>query len=85
MGSEQLRQPAAVRFQVDTALAEEDSRPRLSAPPVSCFVFTLNGQLNLPYCLRSPAWCDDVVAVDSFSDDATENVASQFGARFVQT
>jgi glycosyltransferase involved in cell wall biosynthesis len=53
-------------------------------PPVSCLVFTLNEEVNLPHCLGSLAWCDDVVVVDSFSTDKTEAVAQAAGARFVQ-
>jgi glycosyltransferase involved in cell wall biosynthesis len=51
---------------------------------VSCLVFTLNEEINLPSCLESLAWCDDVVVVDSFSTDGTEAIARAAGARFVQ-
>lgn len=53
-------------------------------PPVSCLIYTLNEEVNLPHCLRSLAWCDDIVVVDSFSTDATEAIARSAGARFVQ-
>ncbi len=52
--------------------------------PVSCLVFTLNEAINLPHCLASLTWCDDVVVVDSFSTDATKAIARAAGARFVQ-
>jgi glycosyltransferase involved in cell wall biosynthesis len=52
--------------------------------PVSCLVFTLNEEVNLPSCLESLGWCDDVVVVDSFSTDRTEAIARAAGARFVQ-
>jgi glycosyltransferase involved in cell wall biosynthesis len=53
-------------------------------PPVSCLIYTLNEEINLPHCLESLRWCDDVVVVDSFSTDRTEAVARAAGARFVQ-
>jgi glycosyltransferase involved in cell wall biosynthesis len=52
--------------------------------PVSCLIFTLNEQVNLPHCLGSLGWCDDVVVVDSFSSDDTAAIARAAGARFVQ-
>lgn len=53
-------------------------------PPVSCLVYTLNEEVNLPHCLDSLQWCDDIVVVDSFSTDRTENIARAANARFVQ-
>jgi glycosyltransferase involved in cell wall biosynthesis len=53
-------------------------------PPVSCLIYTLNEEINLPHCLESLHWCDDVVVVDSFSTDRTEAVAKAAGARFLQ-
>jgi glycosyltransferase involved in cell wall biosynthesis len=47
-------------------------------------IFTLNEEVNLPHCLASLAWCDDVVVVDSFSSDRTESIAREAGVRFVQ-
>jgi glycosyltransferase involved in cell wall biosynthesis len=55
-----------------------------SVPPVSCLVYTLNEERNLPHCLDSLGWCDDIVVVDSFSSDGTEAIARAAGARFVQ-
>jgi glycosyltransferase involved in cell wall biosynthesis len=55
-----------------------------SPPPVSCLVYTLNEEVNLPHCLTSLRWCDDVIVVDSFSSDRTEAIAREAGARFVQ-
>ena len=53
-------------------------------PPVSCLVYTLNEEVNLPHCLGSLHWCDDIVVVDSFSTDRTESIARAAGVRFVQ-
>ncbi len=52
--------------------------------PVSVMIFTLNEELNLPNCLDSLRWCDDVIVVDSFSRDATREIAERRGARFFQ-
>lgn len=51
---------------------------------VSVFVQTLNEEENLPRCLRSVAWSDDIVVLDSFSTDRTEEIARRAGARFFQ-
>ncbi len=56
----------------------------MTSVPVSCLIFTLNEEMNLPHCLDSLAWCDDVVVVDSFSTDRTEQIAREWGATFVQ-
>jgi glycosyltransferase involved in cell wall biosynthesis len=56
----------------------------VETPPLSCLVFTLNEEINLPWCLESLSWCSDVVVVDSFSTDRTESIARSAGARFVQ-
>ena len=51
---------------------------------VSVLVLTLNEEGNLPACLASVKWCDDVAILDSFSTDRTMDVAAAFGARTVQ-
>lgn len=45
-------------------------------------IFTLNEEVNLPSCLDSLAWCDDVIVVDSFSTDRTEAVCRERGVTF---
>lgn len=47
-------------------------------------VLTLNEETDLPRALRSLAWCDELLVVDSGSTDQTYEVAHQCGARFVQ-
>jgi glycosyltransferase involved in cell wall biosynthesis len=51
---------------------------------VSVMIFTLDEEINLPACLGSLAWCDDIIVVDSFSKDRTEQIAREAGARFFQ-
>ena len=58
--------------------------PDLPKPPVSVLICTKNEARNLPGCLESVAWADDVVVFDSFSDDDTVKIAGQLGARVVQ-
>jgi glycosyltransferase involved in cell wall biosynthesis len=52
--------------------------------PVSVMVFTLNEEIHLPSCLASLGWTDDVIVVDSFSTDRTEELSRAAGARFFQ-
>jgi len=51
---------------------------------VSVLILTLNEEANLPGCLESVAWSDDVVVFDSFSTDRTVEIAKAAGARVVQ-
>jgi glycosyltransferase involved in cell wall biosynthesis len=51
---------------------------------VSVLVFTLNEELNLPTCLSSLRWCDDIVVVDSFSTDNTLDICRRHKVQVVQ-
>lgn len=51
---------------------------------VSVLVLTFNEELNLPRCLESLNWCDDVVILDSKSSDKTVSIATTKGARVVE-
>lgn len=48
---------------------------------VSVVILTLNEEENLPGCLETLLWCDDVVVFDSHSTDRTEQIARDMGAR----
>src|SRR5258708_4826538 len=52
--------------------------------PVSILILTWNEEQNLPDCLKSVAWSDDVVVFDSFSTDRTVELARAAGARGIQ-
>src|SRR5436309_3401945 len=52
--------------------------------PVSVLVPTLDEELNLPDCLRSLAWVDEIFVVDSFSRDRTVEIAREHDAQVVQ-
>ena len=47
----------------------------------SILILTKDEEVNISDCLESVAWCDDVVVLDSFSEDATCELASEAGAR----
>lgn len=51
---------------------------------ISVLILTKNEAQDLPTCLKSVSWCDDVYILDSFSDDATIEIAKQMGANVVQ-
>ncbi len=48
---------------------------------VSCLLLTYNEEENIGACLQALSWCDDIVVVDSGSDDATVQIAKAHGAR----
>jgi len=50
---------------------------------ISVVILTLNEAQNLPSCLESIRWCDDVLVVDSGSTDDTTAIASAAGARVI--
>jgi glycosyltransferase involved in cell wall biosynthesis len=52
--------------------------------PVSVLIPTLDEEVNLPECLSSVAWADEVFVVDSFSNDRTTTIARDSGAQVVQ-
>ena len=50
---------------------------------ISVLILTKNEEVNLPPCLESVAWCDDVVVLDSNSTDKTVEIAKAHGARVI--
>ncbi|RYG42468.1 MAG: glycosyltransferase, partial [Chitinophagaceae bacterium] len=51
---------------------------------VSILILTKNEQQDLPGCLQSVSWCDDVHVFDSLSDDDTVKIATASGAKITQ-
>lgn len=51
---------------------------------ISVLILTLNEAENLPHCLKSISWSDDIVVFDSFSTDETTEIARRHGCRVVQ-
>ena len=68
-----------------TPVPAASAAPRASpSAPVSVMIFTLNEEQNLPLCLDSLGFSDDVIVVDSFSTDRTEAICRERGVRFFQ-
>lgn len=61
-------------------MAQESSQPS----KISVLILTRNEELDLPGCLESVSWCDDVFVFDSFSTDATAEIARSHNAKFMQ-
>jgi len=51
---------------------------------ISVLILTLNEEINLPGCLESVSWSDDIVVFDSLSTDRTVEIAETVGARVIQ-
>ena len=51
---------------------------------VSILILTKNEQKDLPGCLKSVAWSDDIVVFDSVSTDSTQEIAAEAGARIIE-
>lgn len=52
--------------------------------PLSAVLITRNAASQLAGCLASVAFCDEIVVVDSGSEDATVEIALEHGARIIQ-
>ena len=52
--------------------------------PLSVLILTLNEEINLPGCLESVAFSDDIVVFDSYSTDRTAEIAEEYGAQIVR-
>jgi glycosyltransferase involved in cell wall biosynthesis len=48
---------------------------------ISVLILTLNEEINIGACIDSLAWCNDIVVLDSFSEDRTVDIAEAKGAR----
>lgn len=48
---------------------------------ISVLIYTKNEQEDLPGCLQSVSWSDDIHVYDSMSTDDTVAVAQRFGAK----
>ncbi len=53
--------------------------------PITVVIITYNEERNIGRCLESvQGIADDIVVLDSFSTDKTEDICKQYGARFFQ-
>jgi len=51
---------------------------------ISAIIITNNEEKRIADCLKSLEWVDEIVVVDSFSEDNTENICRQFNCNFLQ-
>jgi glycosyltransferase involved in cell wall biosynthesis len=51
---------------------------------ISVLILTHNEERNLPRCLESVKWSDDVLVLDSYSTDRTVEIAKAAGIRVIQ-
>jgi glycosyltransferase involved in cell wall biosynthesis len=51
---------------------------------ISVLILTKNEEQDLPGCLESVSWCDDIHVFDSYSTDNTVEIAKNAGARVTQ-
>jgi len=56
----------------------------VSRLPVSVCIITRDEERNLPDCLASVGWADEIVVVDSRSKDRTREIAAAAGARVIE-
>ena len=57
---------------------------RVASVPVSVIVPIKNEAANLPRCLESISWADEIFVIDSNSTDGSPRIAEEFGAQVVQ-
>ncbi len=53
-------------------------------PRLSVFITTYNNAATLAFCLESVRWADEIVVLDSYSDDETLAIAERYGCRILQ-
>jgi len=53
-------------------------------PKLSVIIITYNEEKNIEPCLKSIAWADEVIVVDSFSTDKTIEIANKFTDKIFQ-
>src|SRR3989338_8692215 len=49
---------------------------------ISVFVITKNEEEKIERCLKSVAWADEIIVLDSYSTDKTESIAKKYTKKF---
>ncbi|MDG2212318.1 MAG: glycosyltransferase family 2 protein [Verrucomicrobiota bacterium] len=52
--------------------------------PVSAFILAYNSEDRIARAVKSVLWADEVVVIDSFSEDRTAEISEELGAKVVQ-
>src|SRR5215471_10449992 len=80
-------QPSAHLPSPSTACASPEYNPSerhpVRPPSLSVCIITYNEEENLPRCLASVAFADEIVVVDSLSTDQTVAIAQHAGCRVI--
>ena len=53
-------------------------------PKITASIIAMNEEDQIADCIRSVAWCDEVLVVDSHSTDRTREIAAELGARVIE-
>jgi glycosyltransferase involved in cell wall biosynthesis len=61
-------------------MRDRDTITEVNTPAISVLILTRNEEQDLPACLASVAWSDDIHVFDSHSTDATSEIARAAGA-----
>lgn len=57
----------------------------LERPPITALITTFNEEKNIADCIKTLLWCEEILVVDSFSQDQTVELARSFpGVKVVQ-
>ncbi len=54
------------------------------APKISVYMITYNNEETVERALKSVTWADEIIIVDSFSNDRTPEIAKKFTNQFFQ-
>ncbi|HMS33749.1 MAG TPA: glycosyltransferase family 2 protein [Ignavibacteria bacterium] len=51
---------------------------------ISALIICKNEEKNIGDCIKSLLWCDEIILIDSFSEDDTVNIAQKFKCSIIQ-
>lgn len=54
------------------------------AAGISAVIITKNEAAMIGACLESLSFCDEIIVIDSFSNDGTQDIARSFGAKVIE-